>query len=113
MICKRCSDPRCKRANQSRRAMRIVQTGAAAAAMGLIGAKASASIFQWQYVNPSDPSQGKIQSATLTPGGSGVNATPNANLASRNLTQAYLIGANLSGANLTSATLTNADTSNA
>jgi uncharacterized protein YjbI with pentapeptide repeats len=90
---------------------------------------AHADIFQWEYINPADPSQGKRQSTTLAPDGAGVDAVPGANLAGRNLTMAYLIGANLSSffsfgpelagtnlsradltaANLTRATLTDAD----
>ena len=35
-------------------------------------ASARADIFQWEYINPPDPSQGKQQSTTLCPGGSGV-----------------------------------------
>src|SRR5262245_32894964 len=61
-----------------------------------------ADIYQWEYINPGDPSQGKQQSATLCPGGAGVNAVPGANLQSRNLTMAYLIGADLSAANAAS-----------
>src|SRR5688500_5722855 len=62
-------------------------------------ASASASradLFQWEYINPANPSQGKQQSATLTPDGAGANAAPAAYLAGSNLTKAYLIGANLS-----------------
>jgi len=33
-------------------------------------------IYQWAWVNPSDPSQGKIESTTLCPGGAGVSAAP-------------------------------------
>ena len=54
---------------------------------------ARADIFQWEYINPANPSQGKQQSTTLAPDGAGVNAVPGANLSNRNLTMAYLIGA--------------------
>jgi uncharacterized protein YjbI with pentapeptide repeats len=54
---------------------------------------AHADIFQWEYINPADPSQGKRQSTTLCPDGAGVDAVPGANLSNRNLTMAYLIGA--------------------
>jgi len=57
---------------------------------------ASADIFQWEYVNPANPSQGKQQSTMLASDGAGVNAAPGANLSNRNLTMAYLIGADLS-----------------
>ena len=52
-----------------------------------------ADIFQWEYINPADPGQGKQQSTTLAPGGAGVNAVPAAYLAGRDLSMAYLIGA--------------------
>ena len=70
---------------------------------------ARAQIYEWAYVDPSDPGQGVYQSSTLCPGGAGVSAVPGANLSSLNLTQAYLINSNLTSANLNSATLTNAD----
>ena len=37
---------------------------------------ARADIYQWQYNDPADPSQGKQQSTTLCPDGAGVNAEP-------------------------------------
>ena len=91
---------------------------------------ARADIFQWEYINPADPSLGKQPSTTLAPDGAGVHAVPGANLSNRNLTMAYLIGANLysytlydeygyeirlrrstdlTGANLSQADLTNAN----
>ena len=74
---------------------------------------ARADIFQWEYINPADPSQGKQQSTTLAPDGAGVDAVPGADLSGRNLTMAYLIGADLTGANGDYANLTNADLSQA
>jgi uncharacterized protein YjbI with pentapeptide repeats len=74
---------------------------------------ARADIFQWAWVNPNDPSQGKYQSTTLCPGGSGLNAVPNAYFGNRNLTQAYLIGANLTNSESIFATLNYADLSGA
>ena len=59
---------------------------------------ARADIFQWEYINPANPSLGKQQSTTLAPDGAGVNAVPGANLSNRNLTMAYLIGADFIGA---------------
>ena len=59
---------------------------------------ARADIFEWEYINPANPAQGKQQSTTLAPDGAGVNAVPGANLSDRNLTMAYLIGADLTGA---------------
>jgi hypothetical protein len=72
-----------------------------------------ATIFQWAWVDPTDPSQGKIQSSNVCIGGTGVSAVPNAFLTSRNLTQAYLIGADLTNSRLIHATLTNADLTDA
>jgi autotransporter-associated beta strand protein len=72
-----------------------------------------ADIYEWAWVNPSNPSQGVVQSSVVCPGGSGVSAVPNANLAGLDLTQAYLPGANLTGAALNYTTLTNADLANA
>ena len=66
-----------------------------AAAMIAIAASARADIFQWEYINPADPSQGKQQSTTLAPDGAGVDAVPEAYLSYRNLTMAYLVGADL------------------
>ena len=78
-----------------------------------VASHAVADIFQWAYVNPSDPSQGVVQSSTLCPDGAGVSASPNANLSGLNLTQAYLISANLGNTNLNFATLTSANLTNA
>jgi uncharacterized protein YjbI with pentapeptide repeats len=83
---------------------------------------ARADIFQWEYINPAVPSEGRRESATLVPDGVGANIMRGSNLAHRNLTKAYLIGADLSpiydfetyipsdltGANLSQADLTNA-----
>src|SRR6186997_2676702 len=90
---------------------------------------ARADIFQWEYINPANPSQGKQPSTMLCPGGAGAIAAPGVNLSNRNLTKAYLIGAylglfpiydqygdlidfipaaNLTGANLSQADLTGA-----
>jgi uncharacterized protein YjbI with pentapeptide repeats len=61
---------------------------------------ARADIYQWEYIDPSDPNQGKHQSTTLAPDGAGVDAVPGAYLSGRDLTMAYLIDADLSGAQL-------------
>ena len=84
---------------------------------------ARADIFQWEYINPANPSQGKQQSTMLAPDGAGVNAVPGANLSNRNLTMAYLIGADLDpmirlmrtyvDSDLTDANLSQADLTNA
>jgi uncharacterized protein YjbI with pentapeptide repeats len=90
-----------------------------------------ADIFQWEYINPANPGEGKQQSTTLAPDGAGANAVPAAYLVGSNLTKAYLIGADLSdywifgneetfhyytdlsGANLSQALLTYANLSGA
>src|SRR5262245_31954266 len=74
---------------------------------------ARADIFQWEYINPADPSQGKQRSTTLAPDGAGVDAVPGADLSNRNLTMAHLIGADLTGAYGNCANLTDADLSHA
>jgi len=61
-------------------------------------------IYEWTISGGS-----VVQSPKVCPGGSGVYAVPNANLANLDLTQAYLIGAYLNSANLSSGTLTNAN----
>jgi uncharacterized protein YjbI with pentapeptide repeats len=68
-----------------------------------------ADIFEWEYINPGDPGQGKQQSSALVPDGEGVDAVPFANLRRLDLTMAYLIGRNLTDADFGDATLTNAD----
>jgi uncharacterized protein YjbI with pentapeptide repeats len=74
---------------------------------------AHADIYQREYINPADPSQGKRQSMTLAPGGAGVDAVHGAILIGRNLTMAYLIGADLTSADGISKNLTDADLSRA
>jgi hypothetical protein len=89
---------------------------------------AQSDIFEWEYVDPANPSLGKQPSTTLTPDGTGVIAAPGTNLSNRNLTKAYLKDADLSWyiiyfadgypreyvfANLTSANLSQADLANA
>ncbi len=54
-----------------------------------------AEIFEWAYVDPSDPSQGVYQSSVPCPGGGDVSAIPSSMFSGLDLTQAYLIGANL------------------
>jgi len=50
-----------------------------------------ADIYEWAWVNPSDPTQGVVQSSVVCPGGGGVYAVPGAELRSLDLTQAYLL----------------------
>ncbi|MCC7087299.1 MAG: pentapeptide repeat-containing protein, partial [Pirellulales bacterium] len=86
----------------------------AALAAALVWATvARADIYQWEYVNPGDPGEGKQPSATLCPGGSGAVAAPYASLHSRDLTMAYLIGKDLEYAYFFSSNLTDADLSQA
>jgi uncharacterized protein YjbI with pentapeptide repeats len=59
---------------------------------------ARADIFQWEYIDPADPSQGKRQSTMLAYEGAGVDAVPGANLSYLYLTMAYLDGADLRNA---------------
>jgi uncharacterized protein YjbI with pentapeptide repeats len=70
-----------------------------------------ADIYQWAWIDPNDPSQGKYQSSVLCPDGAGVS--PTSNLDNLDLTQAYLIGADLWGMSFRSAVMTNADFSGA
>jgi Pentapeptide repeats (8 copies) len=58
--------------------------------------RARADVYQWEYINPADPSQGKQQSSTLAPEGYGVDVQPNSYLSTRDLTMAYLPGVDLS-----------------
>ena len=37
---------------------------------------ARADIFEWEYINPADPSLGKQPGATLTPDGAGASVAP-------------------------------------
>jgi hypothetical protein len=79
----------------------------------VVASCARADIFQWEYINPADHSQGKRQSTTLAPDGAGVDAVPGADLQGRDLTMAYLIGADLTGAYGSYTNLSNADLSQA
>jgi uncharacterized protein YjbI with pentapeptide repeats len=85
----------------------------AAIALMFLGSAAKADIFQWEYINPADPSQGKRQSATLAPGGAGVMPGQGVSLSTLNLSMAYLIGADLRNANTVETNFTAADLSGA
>lgn len=67
-----------------------------------------ADIFEWEYVNPSDPSQGRQESMTLVPDGAGVDAIPGTSLFGLDLTMAYLEGHDLTGAGASTAVLSHA-----
>jgi len=82
-------------------------------ALAALAGAARGDIYQWEWVDPGDHSQGKRESATLCPDGAGKVAKPFAYLRRLDLTQAYLIGANLMGANFWQATLTGADLTDA
>ena len=88
---------------------------ATCSALVIAAASVQADIFQWEYINPADPSEGKRQSTTLAPGGAGVDAVPGADwgLFYHDLSMAYLIGANLTGAKAYNANLADADLSHA
>ena len=58
------------------RPSRVLQIAAAMFPLVAFAATARADIFQWEYINPADPSQGKQQSTTLAPDGAGVDAVP-------------------------------------
>ncbi len=72
-----------------------------------------ADIYQWEYVDPADPSAGRVESNTPCPGGVGVDVTSNVNLDDRDLTQAYLVGTDMRDASLLRTDLTRADLTNA
>jgi uncharacterized protein YjbI with pentapeptide repeats len=74
---------------------------------------ARADIFQWEYINPADRTQGEQQITTLCPDGAGANAVAGAYLVTRNLMMGYLIGADLTGADARGARFTNAELSQA
>ncbi len=78
-------------------------------ALMLGGGTASADIYQWDWIDPGDHSQGKYETMTLCPDGAGVDAVPGAQLDYFDLTQAYLIGADLTDAHLYNTDLTSAD----
>src|SRR3569832_1753003 len=73
----------------------------------------SADIFEWEWIDPNNQTLGVQQSTTITPDGSGADATLDAELSGLNLTKAYLIGADLRYANLMNAKLTKADLTDA
>jgi uncharacterized protein YjbI with pentapeptide repeats len=70
-------------------------------------------VFEWQYVNPANSSQGKQPSTLVAYDGYGIQAGPGLNAANYNLTKAYFDGANLTGASFNSANLTDASLSQA
>src|SRR5262245_28013109 len=91
------------------RSNRIPQIATAILVLVMFASSARADIFQWEYINPADSSQGKQQSTMLAPDGAGVDAVPGAGLGGLNLTMAYLIHADVRDASFYAATLTDAD----
>ena len=79
--------------------------------VGSMAAWSFADIYQWEYVDANDPSQGKRASALVTPGGAGVTAGPMSRLAGLDLTMAYLATSDLSGARFERSNLSNAELS--
>jgi len=59
------------------------------------GPSTRADIFQWEYIDPSDPSKGKQASSTLAPDGAGITLEPGVYAGERDLTKAYLSGFDL------------------
>lgn len=81
---------------------------------GLAAGPAHAAIFQWEYLDPGDPSLGKQRSTTLCPDGAGLFGAPGEDLSFKNLTKAHLPSAVLwnakfNGTNLHDANLQFAD----
>ncbi len=79
---------------------------------------AQADIFEWAYVDPADPSQGRYESTVLVPDGAGRQPAPYVQWNQLDLRKAWLPGANLeyaqvSGTNLSLADLSQANLSNA
>jgi uncharacterized protein YjbI with pentapeptide repeats len=74
---------------------------------------ASADIYEWEWINPADHSQGRQQSTTLVPDGAGRDAVPGASFYSDNLTKAWLHGADLNNSSIAFSILSNADLSEA
>ena len=96
----------------------IMKTAIWAAGTGVVLAilsftSAKADIFEWEYIDPSNPLLGKQASTTLCPDGAGIVPAPAAVIHSRDLTKAYLSGADLAGARVTVTDLSFADLSDA
>jgi len=83
-------------------------------AIALVAASAThADIYEWEYIDPSNPSLGSQQSKVLAPEGEGLVPRPGMIAEGKNLTMAYLVGANITRSTLTQAELTDADFSSA
>lgn len=75
----------------------------------LLVAPVRGDIYQWEWVDPLDPAQGKRESSTVCLGGSGLDAVPGADLGFRYLMKAYFIGKELTDVDFTETDLTEAD----
>ena len=93
--------------NKLQRAKQILLSSIAA--YTLFVGSAAADIYQWEYVDPADPSQGRQQSAVLCVNGAGKVAQPEAGLEYLDLTAAYLVGADLREAYFDRSYLNDAD----
>lgn len=71
-----------------RAAVKVAESLAALLLLFVSLLTARADIFQWEYINPANPAEGKQQSIKLAPDGAGANAVPGADLNLRNLTMA-------------------------
>ena len=70
-----------------------------------------ADIYQWEHIDPGDPSRGRRQSSTLAPDGLGVEPEPRADLRNLDLSTAWLHKADMARALFNYSILTNADLS--
>lgn len=77
------------------RIIRITGLYTGFATIVLSASLAGADIYEWEYIDPSDPSQGRQESSVLL---TTKDAVPNANLRDTNLRKAYFAGVDLSGA---------------
>ena len=64
----------------------------AVAGFFLISTGLNAQVYEWQYIDPMNPSLGKQQSATLTPDGATADLNFILGFTGRDLTKAYLPG---------------------
>ena len=81
--------------------------------LSLAAGKLAPTFFQWEYINPADPGQGKRRIETLLPRRRGKRCRPAAINSISNLTMSYLIGKDLTGVLINVVTSTNADLSDA
>ncbi len=70
--------------------------------------QARADVFQWEYIDPAKPYQGKQRSSTLCDDGASVRAGAGVDLSHMNLAKAYLPNADFTAANLVEADFSDA-----